>query len=378
MTQTGIARGLALSLAIAVSATALSNSGALTAPVGARPGALVSVETLATGLEVPWAIAFATDGRAFVTERPGRIRIVVNGQLEPEPWAVPDVAKTNEGGVLGLALDPDFDSNQRVYVALSVRSADGAHANRLVRMRDQDGTGAIEAVLLDGVRGAAQHDGGRVRIGPDGKIYWTTGDSGSPELSQDQRSLNGKILRINLDGSIPSDNPIPGSPVYSYGHRNPQGLAWQPGTEQLFATEHGPSGHPSCCQDEINAIQPGANFGWPEIVGAERREGMITPFWESGLGETWAPSGADFVASGPWSGSLLFTGLRGEALYRMVFDPNDPSRAVSLERYLHEEFGRLRDVVQGPDGAFYVLTNNRDAFGTPTSEDDRLLRVTLR
>jgi glucose/arabinose dehydrogenase len=181
-------------------------------------------------------------------------------------WAAPEVVSVSEAGLLGLAIDPDFATNHRVYIALSYRLPNGGHANRLVRMHEENGKGVMEAVLLDGVMGSTQHDGGRVHIGPDSMIYWTTGDSGNGDLSQDVRSLNGKILRVNLDGSIPSDNPIPGSPIYSYGHRNPQGLAWQPGTQDLYATEHGPGGNPDCCQDEVNRIPPGQNYGWPVIA----------------------------------------------------------------------------------------------------------------
>jgi glucose/arabinose dehydrogenase len=335
------------------------------------------VETLATGLDVPWAIDFAADGRAFITERPGRIRIFADGQLQPGAWAAPEVYAVNEAGLLGLALDPNFESNHRFYVALSYGIGGGRHANRLVRMREEHGISMIDAVLLDGVVGATQHDGGRVKIGPDGKIYWTTGDSGDDTLPQDTRSLNGKILRLNTDGSIPSDKPIPGSPIYSYGHRNSQGLAWHPDTGELFATEHGPSSNPLCCRDEVNLIRPGGNYGWPEITGDERQEGMLSPVWQSGTRETWAPSGATFATHGPWAGSLVFTGLRGESLYRLTFDAAAPDHPINLERYLASQYGRLRDVAEGPDGALYVLTNNRDAFGTPGPDDDRLLRVTV-
>jgi glucose/arabinose dehydrogenase len=234
-------------------------------------------------------------------------------------------------------------------------------------------------VLLDGVAGNRIHDGGRVRFGLDGKLYWTVGEAGDPQLAQDLSSFNGKILRINADGTIPADNPFPGSPVYSYGHRNPQGLAWQAGTGRLYATEHGPSGGiGGAGQDEINYIEPGKNYGWPTIVGDQTQEGMVPPILQSGEAETWAPSGTTFVTGGPWDGSLVFTGLAGQTLYRLVLDRSDPRKVIDVEKYFSGEFGRLRDVVQGPDGALYILTNNRDGRGLPRPGDDRILRLTWK
>jgi glucose/arabinose dehydrogenase len=197
-------------------------------------------------------------------------------------------------------------------------------------------------------------------------------------LAQDLTSLNGKILRLNPDGSIPKDNPFANSYVYSYGHRNPQGLAWQPKTRRLYATEHGPSGFQGCCRDEVNLVEPGKNYGWPEVRGDETREGMIPPVIHASTSETWAPGGATFATRGPWAGSLLFTGLRGQTLYRVQLDPNDPRKTTHLERRFHRRFGRLRDVVEGPDGNLYLLTSNRDGRGSPIEDDDRVIRINLK
>ncbi len=167
--------------------------------------------------------------------------------------------------------------------------------------------------------------------------------------------------------------------VYSYGHRNPQGLAWQPGTNRLYETEHGPSGiPPDCCRDEVNLIEPGKNYGWPEITGDQTRSGMLSPILHSGNSTTWAPSGATFVSGGPWDGSLLFTGLRGLSLYRVTIDKSDPRKIAALERLFQNQYGRLRDVYQAPDSAIYVLTSNRDGRGQPTADDDRVLRLTFK
>jgi glucose/arabinose dehydrogenase len=347
-------------------------------PTVAPTAAVPNVEIWVTGLDVPWELAFAPDGRIFVTERGGRIRIIEGGKLLPQPWMVLDVAATGEGGLLGLALDPDFASNGFVYVAYTTRAGAGLQ-NRLVRLREDPAThtGVMDRVLLDGIPGNVFHDGGRVKFGPDGKLYWTMGDAQNGALAQDVNSLNGKILRLNPDGTIPDDNPFPGSPVYSYGHRNPQGLAWQPGTGRLYETEHGPSGTPLCCRDELNLIEPGKNYGWPTITGDQTHAGMVSPVLQSGNNVTWAPSGATFVTSGPWAGSLLFAGLRGESLYRVVLDPTDPRRVIQFERLFAQKYGRLRDVVEGPDGALYVLTNNLDGRGVPTADGDRVLRLTF-
>ncbi|MBI2906542.1 MAG: PQQ-dependent sugar dehydrogenase [Chloroflexi bacterium] len=334
----------------------------------------LGIDVLVTGLEAPWAIDFAPDGRIFLTERPGRIRVVKDGQLQPDPWMTFDVARVSEAGLLGIALDPGFAENRFVYAAYTYRATDGRLQNRLVRLREDPatGTGTLDRVLLDGIAGSGIHDGGRVKFGPDGKLYWTMGDAANQALPQDLAFLNGKVLRLNPDGGIPADNPFPDSPVYSYGHRNPQGLAWQPATGRLYATEHGPS-----ARDEVNYIEPGQNYGWPVITGDETRAGMASPIINSGS-ETWAPSGATFATKGPWAGSFLYTGLRGQALFRLTVDPADPRKVLAFERLLSGQYGRLRDVLEGPDGALYVLTNNRDGRGTPAPGDDKVLRLVVR
>jgi aldose sugar dehydrogenase len=334
-----------------------------------EPG--VRVETVATGLEAPWALAFVPDGRIFITERPGRLRVLTSeGVLDPEPVGeIEGVAAEGEGGLLGLAIDPDFDRNRSLYLYHTYRDDSGLH-NRVVRYTEREGRLEERTVLLDGIPGEVIHDGGRVAFGPDGKLYVTTGDAAQPELAQDRSSLAGKILRINTDGSIPADNPFPGSPVYSYGHRNSQGLAWNPETSELYATEHGASGN-----DELNLIEPGSNYGWPEAEGPDHGP-FTAPV--AIYGSSIAPSGAAWYDSGaipPWRNDLLFATLVGTHLHRVGVDGDDPRRITGEEEVFDDRYGRLRDVQLGPDGELYLLTSNRDGRGDPTEEDDRILRV---
>lgn len=334
------------------------------------------VEVVATGLEVPWALAFAPDGRIFFTERPGRIRVIEGGRLRPEPVATLPVAATGEGGLMGLALDPNFAQNGYLYVMYTYRSGN-ALRNRISRLTLRGQTAGEEVVLIEDIPGAGIHDGGRLAFGPDGKLYATTGDATQRDLAQRLDSLAGKILRLNPDGSVPADNPFPGSYVYSYGHRNPQGLAWHPTTGQLYSTEHGPSGEMGlCCRDELNLIRPGANYGWPVVTDAPGDPRFVDPILHSG-DATWAPAGMDFVTGerlAPWRGHLFFGALRGQHLHHVVLGP-DGRTVVFHEELFRGEFGRIREVKMGPDGALYFTTSNRDGRGQPRPGDDRILRI---
>lgn len=340
--------------------------------------ASINKSVLVSGLDTPWAIDFTSDNRIFVTERAGRVRVVNNGNLQAEPWMTLNVLENGEGGLLGLAVDPNFNSNKYVYVAYTYRGSDNNAYNRLVRLKEVNGKGVFDKTLIDNVPGSSNHNGGRVKFGPDGKLYWSIGEKYQVELAQDTNSLNGKILRLNSDGSIPSDNPLQNSYVYSYGHRNVQGLAWNKTNNAFYATEHGPSGGQGCCQDEVNLVEAGKNYGWPTITGATRAAGLETPISNSGGTKTWAPGGATFVNTGKWAGSLLFTGLRGEALYRANIDNNSRNVVSNLEEYFTKEYGRLRDIGQGPNGDFYLLTSNLDGRGTPTPDGDKIIRFSVQ
>jgi len=339
----------------------------------ASDGTRFAVETVVTNLEIPWSLAFAPDGRLFITERPGRVRIVENGSLAPSPALVlDDVYAQAEAGLLGLALHPAFADNHLVYLVYTARRPDGVIVNRLVRYREAGGVLAQPAVMLDDISAAGIHDGSRVRFGPDGLLYMTMGDAATPSVAQDAASLNGKVLRLNEDGTTPRDNPF-SSPVYSWGHRNPQGIDWDPVTGQLWETEHGQSAN-----DEVNLIERGKNYGWPEIEAAEEAPGMERPVLH--FTETAAPSGASFYRGSrlpSFSGNLFFGALRGAHVHRVQLDPSDRRRVAAHEKLLEGEFGRIRDVMNGPDGALYFCTNNRDGRGTPGPDDDRVLRIVL-
>ncbi len=320
-----------------------------------------------TGLEVPWDLAFLPDGNILVTERPGSVRVVGrDGALRKKPVARVEVSAQGEGGLLGIDLDPDFAAGQR-FAYLYATTPRGMQVQRW-RVRD-DTTMTLDGVVLDGIRAGPIHDSGRLRFGPDGNLYVLTGDAGQGQLAQDRSSLNGKVLRLSPQQYRAStDRPT----VVSIGHRNPQGLDWQPESGRLVITDHGPSGFDgeSCC-DEVDVVVPGANYGWPEVFGREHgrfREPAL--LWQ----RTIAPSGAAFVSlpDSSWTGSYLVAALLGEALHRLRFDG---TRVSADEVLLRQEYGRLRAVVEGPDGAMYVTTSNRDGRGNPTSDDDRILRI---
>jgi glucose/arabinose dehydrogenase len=333
-----------------------------------RDGVRFRVETMLTGLEVPWSLTFAPDGRLFITERPGRVRIATLGGNSELALTLDGVFTQGEAGLLGLALDPEFSQNRFVYLYYSATVSGGA-VNRIVRYREVNSRLGERVVLLDGIPAANIHDGGRLRFGPDGLLYATAGDAADANIAQDVASLAGKILRLNRDGSAARDNRF-SSPVYTYGHRNPQGLDWHPSSGDLWAAEHGPTGN-----DEVNAIRPGLNFGWPRIEGSATLPGMEPPvtFYDPAI----APSGASFYRGQrfpQFAGNLFVATLRGTHLLRLTVDTSS-RRVTAQERLLENTFGRLRDVISGPDGYLYFCTNNRDGRGSPAAVDDRVLRL---
>ena len=330
----------------------------------------LQVETVASGLDTPWDLVWGPDGAMWVTERGGRISRVDIASGKVTPVGEIEVTEVSESGLMGMAFHPEFASQPYVYLAHSYRSAFGI-GNRLIRMRYANSRLTDAQTLLDDIPGAGNHNGARLVIGPDRMLYLTTGDAGNGGHSQNRKSLAGKILRLTLDGKPAPGNPF-GNAVWSYGHRNPQGIVFQPGTNALYAAEHGPSE-----ADEVNLIESGRNYGWPEARGACDTEAERAFCGENQVMEpvaeftpTLGTAGAAFVARD----TLLVAALSGRVLLRITLTP-DGRRAASVERLHAGEFGRIRDVLVGRDGAIYIAISNRDGRGSPAPDDDRILRI---
>ena len=322
------------------------------------------VEVLAENLEIPWEILHLPDGRILVTERPGRVKILDEGEVA----TLHSVEHAGEGGLLGMALSPTFEEDSYIYLYYTYRE-DGDYYNRVARYTFEEDSLGNEEIVIERIPGARIHNGGRIKFGPDGMLYIATGDAADPPLAQDIESLAGMVLRLRPDGTIPEDNPFEDSPVYAYGIRNPQGLAWHPVTGELYSSGHGPTR-----LDVINHIKSGANYGWPEITCDEESdefEGALVCYTEFTL----APSGMDFFHHENLEEVPLYVaGLRGNMLMRI--DLTDDGEFIRQEA-LFREYGRIRTVVFH-EGALYIATNNQDGRGVPASNDDRIIRITPR
>ncbi|MFO0704902.1 MAG: PQQ-dependent sugar dehydrogenase [Candidatus Andersenbacteria bacterium] len=333
------------------------------------PATSKATETVVSNLEIPWELVFVLDNHMLVTERAGTL-LHISDKKTALPIA--GVEHLGESGLLGLELHPDFATNHQLYLYLTTRTGDKI-TNRVDRYEFDGVSLSNKKTIIENIPGEANHDGGRIKFGPDGKLYIATGDGQDQFQAQNTKVLHGKILRVNEDGSIPSDNPF-GNAVWSIGHRNVQGLAWDD-QGRLWATEHGPSADcPLCGQDELNLIEKGKNYGWPTIVGDQKQDGLVSPILHSGADkDTWAPSGMVFYKKpGAKQGSFFFAGLRGETLYEAKLTGD---RSVKLVEHFKGQFGRLRTVVIGPDGFFYLLTNNTDGRGTPKEGDDKIIKI---
>lgn len=339
------------------------------------------LEVVADNLRVPWAIAFLPDGRLVFTERPGRVRILQNGALLPAAALTVDVALGNKMGMLGLAADPHFTDNHFLYVAYDyqIPTDDPQHPQyrlRVARYREANNQLVEPRTIIDDIPAWTNHTGCRLRFGPDGKLYLTTGDANDPPMAQRLDRFNGKILRLNPDGSTPAENPFvhqdgAHGEIWSYGHRNPQGIDFQPGTNFLLETEHGPNGG-----DEINWITAGHNYGWPVIDHRRTQDGMESPFLE--FSPSIAPGSASFYRGSAFpelKGNFLVACLRGEGLLRVELDGQ---KATRLSWLFHHTFGRVREVAESSEGYLYLSSSQYDpdeGHPRPDDHDDLLLRL---
>lgn len=316
-----------------------------------------SAEAVAEGLAVPWSIQH--EGEIFyLSEREGTVAKIIDGKVERQAVSLEkELSSVSEAGLLGFVLTPNFSDSQTA-IAYYTYEDNSDPLNRIVELNLVNDRWQETKVLLDKIPSGTHHHGGRLAIGPDDRLYATTGDAAEPEIAQDTASLGGKILRMNLDGTIPEDNPFEDSYVYSYGHRNPQGLVWDE-AGKMYASEHGASSN-----DEINIIEAGKNYGWPTIEGNEEQSGMEAPLFTSGNSTTWAPSGMDYRDK-----TLYVAALRGNAVLEFDLESNNMRKILT-------EYGRIRDIYI-EDETMYFVTNNRDGRGSPQQNDDKFYRLQL-
>lgn len=316
-----------------------------------------NLDVIAENLDVPWSIDKQGD-TFYLTERSGSIVKIEGGKVERQSVVLEkEISTASEAGLLGFVLAPDFSESNLAYAYYTYEDNAGQF-NRIVILQLENNVWREKGLLLDQIPSGTYHHGGRLKIGPDGKLYATAGDASKREIAQDLNSLGGKIVRMNLDGSIPEDNPFPDSYVYSFGHRNPQGITWSSdGT--MYASEHGES-----TNDEVNLIKVGQNYGWPIIEGKEEQEGLFSPLFTSGNKNTWAPSGMAYADD-----KLYVAALRGNAVLEFDLKTNK-------QRELVTELGRIRDVFI-EDGYLYFISNNLDGRGNGQENDDKLYRMPL-
>lgn len=394
----------------AVTVSVVTAPSDTTVALPARPLRATGVDTLAQDLVVPWGIAFAPGGALLVTERPGRIQRIVPDSGIATLWAeLPDVYANDPGigpesGLLGIALDPDFENTRHVFVAATTWRSAGDRSNglitriwrgtagildplarlsyqdRIIRLTDRDGHGIDPSVVVTGLVTNHYHAGGGLTFGPDGLLHFGIGDALRSPLAQDPDRLVGKILRYRPDGTPSGALPTADSPVLALGLRNTQAFTWLP-DGSLLGVDHGPSGLPHesgrAGRDELNVIRPGANYGWPLVVGWESADGLTPPIWV--WHEAIAPGGITLYREpdGAWDGTVLVAGLRGRLEQLTLRHENGAWRVTERGAILNGEYGRLRTVQQAPDGRVYLTTSNRDARGQPRPGDDMVVRLTL-
>ncbi|RCW62400.1 sorbosone dehydrogenase family protein [Halanaerobium sp. ST460_2HS_T2] len=338
----------------------------------------IEIEAWQQNLDVPWELVFLPESnRALISERDGRVLQVENGNLKSETYLELDIDSRGEGGLMGMVHHPDFPETPYIYLMYTYTSSNSQLYNRVSRFTDQGNQAVEEEIIIDQIPAGNNHNGGRIAFGPDGMLYITTGETFNREIAQDLDNLGGKILRLTPEGTIPDDNPFGNSPVYSLGHRNPQGIAWHPETGDLFISDHGPSGEDGLrAKDRIKVVEAGSNFGWPDKIGYFEDGEYANPLimWE----DTVPPSGMTF-----YRGDLYVGTLGSQSLVRIGLNRDkDEYNVESIEHLFNDgagsaTYGRIRKAVVGPDGYLYFLTNNRDGRGRPRENDDQILRFRL-
>lgn len=335
------------------------------------------VEPVVSGLSVPWSIVFTSSDRMLVTERHGTVRVVLKDKLLPTPIRTfTEVTSASEDGLMSATLDPDYVNNKYIYFCLTYEK-NKIMQDKVVRVTDRENSLTDDMIVLDNIPAAPFHAGCRIKFSPDNKLYISTGDAQNKRLPQDLSSLGGKILRINTDGSIPNDNPIQNSPVYSYGHRNVQGFDWNPNGNVLIETEHGPSGNDGPVGgDEVNIIHPSQNYGWPLVSHEKTRDGITSPLLV--FTPSVAPASGTFYKGSVFpqmTNTFLFGLLKGEGIMQVMFDSKHPDVILEYQKLPNIDVGRIRDVVEGPDGFVYFTTSNQDGRGKPLEGDDHIYRL---
>ena len=345
----------------------------------ARPAVLYDLETVASNLFVPWSIVFTSKSRMLVSERNGNIRIIENGKLQEKPLAHFTVSQKSEEGLMGMAIDPDYATTRKIFACLASETENGLYSS-VVSFTDKGNSITNIETIIDSIPAAQYHAGCRLLFLPDNTLLITTGDATNKNLAQDLNSLAGKTLRINRDGSFPMDNPFPNSPVWSYGHRNSQGLTFDEKNKIVWSTEHGPSIIDGPAGgDEINRIEKGKNYGWPMIHHKETKAGLESPLLE--FTPAIAPSGILFytgITYPQFTNKLLVTALKGEGIYEITIDEKNPSEISGFIKNKEISVGRIRDIVQAPDGSIYIATSNQDGRGKKNNGDDKIIKLVTR